>query len=74
MGKNTRIKFVKDRPGHDIRYALNSSKLKNELRWSPRISLSDGLKKTFEWYRENNNYYKSIPLNDIRKRLGKTNK
>ena len=74
MGKNTRIKFVKDRPGHDIRYALNSSKLKNELRWSPRISLSDGLKKTFEWYRENNDYYKSIPLNDIRKRLGKTNK
>ena len=74
MGKNTRIKFVKDRPGHDIRYALNSSKLKNELRWSPRISLSNGLKKTFEWYRENNDYYKSIPLNDIRKRLGKTNK
>ena len=74
MGKNTRIKFVKDRPGHDIRYALNSAKLKNELRWSPRISLSNGLKKTFEWYRENNNYYKSIPLIDIRKRLGKTNK
>lgn len=74
MGKNTRIKFVKDRPGHDLRYALNSSKLKNELRWSPRISLSNGLKKTFEWYRENNDYYKSIPLNDIRKRLGKTNK
>jgi len=74
MGRNTRIKFVKDRPGHDIRYALNSSKLKNELRWSPRISLSNGLKKTFEWYRENNDYYKSIPLNDIRKRLGKTNK
>ena len=74
MGKNARIKFVKDRPGHDIRYALNSSKLKNELRWSPRISLSNGLKKTFEWYRENNDYYKSIPLNDIQKRLGKTNK
>jgi len=74
IGKNIRIKFVKDRPGHDIRYALNSSKLKNELRWSPRISLSNGLKKTFEWYRENNDYYKSIPLNDIRKRLGKTNK
>ena len=74
IGKNTRIKFVKDRPGHDTRYALNSSKLKNELRWSPRISLSNGLKKTFEWYRENNDYYKSIPLNDIRKRLGKTNK
>ena len=74
MGKNIRIKFVKDRPGHDIRYALNSSKLKNELRWSPRISLSNGLKKTFEWYRENNDYYKSIPLKDIRKRLGKTNR
>tara|TARA_B100000767_G_scaffold90090_1_gene86564 strand:+ start:1205 stop:2224 length:1020 start_codon:yes stop_codon:yes gene_type:complete len=72
-GKNVKIKFVKDRPGHDIRYALNSSKLKKELKWTPRISLNIGLKKTFEWYFKNNNYYKSIPINDIKKRLGKKN-
>ena len=73
IGKNVKIKFVKDRPGHDIRYALNSSKLKNELKWIPKTSLSNGLKKTFEWYHRNNDYYKSIPINDIKKRLGKKN-
>ncbi|MDA7714543.1 dTDP-glucose 4,6-dehydratase [Candidatus Pelagibacter sp.] len=73
VGKNVKIKFVKDRPGHDVRYALNSSKLKNELKWTPKTSLGDGLKKTFEWYYSNNNYYKSIPINDIKKRLGKKN-
>ena len=73
VGKNVKIKFVKDRPGHDVRYALNSSKLKNELKWTPKTSLGDGLKKTFEWYYRNSNYYKSIPINDIKKRLGKKN-
>ena len=73
VGKNVKIEFVKDRPGHDVRYALNSSKLKNELKWTPKTSLGDGLKKTFEWYYSNNNYYKSIPINDIKKRLGKKN-
>ena len=72
-GKNVKIKFVKDRPGHDLRYALNSSKLKKELKWTPKINLNIGLKKTFEWYFKNNNYYKSIPINDIKKRLGKKN-
>jgi len=71
--KNVKIKFVKDRPGHDVRYALNSSKLKNELKWTPKTSLGDGLKKTFAWYYRNSNYYKSIPINDIKKRLGEKN-
>ena len=73
VGKNVKIKFVKDRPGHDVRYALNSSKLKNELKWTPKTSLGDGLKKTFAWYYRNSNYYKSIPINDIKKRLGEKN-
>ena len=73
VGKNVKIKFVKDRPGHDVRYALNSSKLKNELKWTPKTSLGDGLKKTFAWYYRNSNYYKSIPIHDIKKRLGKKN-
>ena len=71
VGNNVKIKFVKDRPGHDIRYALNSKKLRNELKWYPQTNLADGLKKTVEWYYNNNGYYKSIPLNDIKKRLGK---
>ncbi len=70
LGKNVKIKFVKDRPGHDIRYALNSMKLKKELRWKPETSLAEGVKKTFEWYLENKKYYKSISKKDIIKRLG----
>ena len=70
LGKNVKIKFVKDRPGHDIRYALNSMKLKKELRWKPETSLAEGVKKTFEWYLENKKYYQSIVKNDIIKRLG----
>jgi len=69
-GKNIKIKFVKDRPGHDIRYALNSSKLKKELNWKTKTSLSEGIKKTFQWYFENKKYYHSISKNDINKRLG----
>jgi dTDP-glucose 4,6-dehydratase len=70
LGKNVKIQFVKDRPGHDIRYALNSSKLKNELKWMPKINLNDGINKTFQWYQDNKKYYKSIFKKDITKRLG----
>ena len=70
LGKNVKIKFIKDRPGHDIRYALNSSKLKKELKWKPKISLSEGIKKTFQWYFYNKKYYQSIKQGDINKRLG----
>ena len=69
-GKNVKIKFVKDRPGHDIRYALNSSKLKKELKWKTKTSLSEGIKKTFQWYFDNKKYYQSIKQSDINKRLG----
>ncbi|MCO4755555.1 MAG: dTDP-glucose 4,6-dehydratase [Bacteriovoracaceae bacterium] len=44
------IKFVKDRPGHDKRYAVDISKIKNELGWSPHENLNSGLRKTVEWY------------------------
>ena len=70
LGKNVKIKFVKDRPGHDIRYALNSSKLKKELRWTAKTNLTEGLKKTYLWYANNKKYYKSITKNDIIRRLG----
>jgi dTDP-glucose 4,6-dehydratase len=47
------ITFVEDRPGHDRRYALDSSKFKSELRWSPQESFDSGLRKTVKWYLEN---------------------
>ena len=70
--KNSKIKinFVKDRPGHDLRYALNSNKIKKKLKWKPKTNFADGIKKTFEWYLNNSNYYKSLSKKDINKRLG----
>ena len=65
-----KIKFVKDRPGHDIRYALNSNKIKKKLKWKPKTDFITGIKKTFEWYLDNGNYYKSLSKKDIIKRLG----
>lgn len=51
-GKNPGlISFVADRPGHDFRYSLDSSKIRHELGWRPRVSFEDGLKLTFEYYR-----------------------
>ena len=73
LGKNVKIKFVKDRPGHDIRYALNSLKLKKSLKWKPKINLTEGIKRTFKWYSDNKKYYKTISLTDINKRLGTKN-
>ena len=66
-----KITFVKDRPGHDTRYALDSRKIRKELRFKPKINFKDGIKLTFEWYRNNKSYYKSLSKKDILKRLGK---
>tara|TARA_B110001450_G_scaffold165748_1_gene154516 strand:+ start:467 stop:1483 length:1017 start_codon:yes stop_codon:yes gene_type:complete len=71
LGKNVKVKFVKDRPGHDIRYALNSNKIKNKLNWKPLTSFQDGLDKTFSWYLNNIEYFNSIKNKDDLKRLGK---
>jgi dTDP-glucose 4,6-dehydratase len=49
-----RIEFVTDRPGHDIRYAVDAAKLKNELEWTPCIDFAIGFRETIEWYVENN--------------------
>ena len=70
IGKNVKINFVKDRPGHDIRYALNSNKIKKELNWEPKINFSKGIKLTFDWYNNNKMYYNSLKKKDIHKRLG----
>ena len=70
-GKKVKINFVKDRPGHDIRYALNSNKIKTKLGWSPKINFKKGIKLTLDWYFENKSYYKSLSKKDIINRLGK---
>ena len=64
------IKFVKDRPGHDKRYAINSNKIKRELKWKCKTSLIQGLEKTFNWYLNNKNYFKQISKKNINKRFG----
>jgi dTDP-glucose 4,6-dehydratase len=71
IGNNVKINFVKDRPGHDIRYALNSNKIKKELNWTSQTSFEKGIKLTFNWYYNNKEYYKSLSKKDITNRLGK---
>ena len=70
IGKNVKINFVKDRPGHDFRYALNSNKIKKELNWKPKTSLSKGINKTVSWYLENQNFFSKISKKLFVKRLG----
>ena len=54
------IKFVKDRPGHDRRYAIDPSLVESELGWRPRESWASGLKKTIDWYRENGPWIEKV--------------
>ena len=70
IGKKVKIKFIKDRPGHDKRYALDSSKLIKKLKWKPKINFIDGINNTFKWYLVNKKYYRSLNNKDINKRLG----
>ena len=70
IGKKVKIRFVKDRPGHDVRYALNSSKIINQLNWKPKMNLANGLNSTFKWYLENLQYYSSFKMNKATKRIG----
>jgi len=67
---NSKIVFIKDRPGHDIRYALDSKKIRNEIKWKSKINFKTGIQKTLKWYLENLNYYKNLSKKDIEKRLG----
>jgi len=71
LGKNVKIMYVKDRPGHDKRYALNSGKIIKNLGWKSVVKIDEGLEKTFLWYLQNDKYFNSIKKNQIMKRLGK---
>tara|TARA_B110000971_G_scaffold221014_1_gene266478 strand:- start:2634 stop:3665 length:1032 start_codon:yes stop_codon:yes gene_type:complete len=70
INNKIKIKFVKDRPGHDVRYALNSNKIKKELNWKPVINIKVGLSKTVDWYLNNLSYFSSISKKEHEKRIG----
>ena len=67
---NSKIIYVKDRPGHDKRYALNSNKLKKELHWKSRYKIKDGLAKTIDWYLNNQKWISDINKKNYEKRIG----
>ena len=70
IGKNVKIKFVKDRPGHDLRYALNSKKIRQKLKWKPKKNFKSGLEETFEWYFDNYKFFNTFSKIKFFKRLG----
>ena len=65
------ISFVTDRPGHDLRYAIDASKIKSELNWEPKVSFEQGLKVTIAWYLDHPNWVNNIQNNTYQQqRLG----
>ncbi len=70
LGKKVKIKFVKDRPGHDLRYALNSGKIRNKLKWKPSKTFEEGLSETLTWYYNNKSFFKNFSEKFFYKRLG----
>ena len=67
----SKIIYIKDRPGHDLRYALNSSKINNKLKWKPKVKINEGLSNTLDWYKNNKDFYKFIRNKNFKERLGK---
>jgi dTDP-glucose 4,6-dehydratase len=54
------ISYVNDRAGHDLRYAIDATKIKNELKWTPSLQFEEGIEKTIKWYLENNDWINSV--------------
>ncbi len=61
------ITFVKDRAGHDLRYAIDATKLKNELGWEPSLQFEEGIEKTIDWYLANEAWLSSVTSGDYQK-------
>lgn len=65
------ISFVADRPGHDLRYAIDPSRIRDELGWRPEVTLEDGLRKTVRWYLENESWWRALQTRGgVGQRLG----
>lgn len=61
---NSLITYVKDRPGHDLRYAIDASKINKELGWKPSVTFEEGLSKTIDWYLSNEKWLKNVTSGD----------
>ena len=61
----SQIKYVEDRPGHDLRYAINNTKIKNKIGWRPSLSFDRGLDLTIEWYLKNTEWWEDLYKNKI---------
>ena len=65
------ITYVQDRPGHDFRYAIDATKINQELGWSPKESFETGIRKTIDWYLNNREWWQAIQDNTYQQeRLG----
>ena len=61
------ITFVSDRAGHDLRYAIDPTKLRDELGWEPSLQFAEGLEKTVDWYLENEEWLNNVTSGDYTK-------
>ena len=61
------ITYVKDRAGHDLRYAIDSGKLQKELGWGPSVQFEEGLNKTIDWYLDNNEWLNNVTSGEYQK-------
>lgn len=72
LGKDeSSIKYVQDRKGHDRRYAIDFSKLKNELGWEPQVTFEEGLQKTVAWFQNNESWWKNVKSGEYEKYYSK---
>ena len=68
---DTLIEFVADRPGHDLRYAIDPTRIRKELNWRPSVTLREGLEKTVRWYLDNESWWRALQSRDgVGERLG----
>jgi dTDP-glucose 4,6-dehydratase len=61
------ITYVTDRPGHDMRYAINATKIERELGWKPSLQFEEGLEKTIDWYLNNQNWLNNVTSGEYQK-------
>lgn len=67
------IAFVTDRPGHDLRYAIDPTRIRTELGWRPSVTLDEGLEKTVQWFLDNEDWWRALQARDgVGERLGKS--
>ena len=65
----TLIEYVKDRPGHDLKYAIDSSKIESELNWSRKFTFEEGIKNTIDWYLNNEKWFNDLTIKEQRKEM-----